>query len=114
MLPGDSRVRWDPSLLTDPRVVHYWDIEAEIGRWFGQNQDAIGFSYFSGAVVWDAYLLFGPQAQWTDVPNPLESFGFTVLADKDELAAAIDELWPAGQAKNSGSGDLLTLYGVDR
>lgn len=95
MLPADARERWDPSLLTDPRVVHYWDAEAEIGRWFGEHRDEIGFSYFSGAVVWDAYLLFGPDAEWREVPVPLESFGFTVLADKEELADAIDELWLA-------------------
>jgi hypothetical protein len=95
MLPGDSRERWAPTLLTDPRVVHYWDTEAEIGRYFGQNQEAIGFTYFSGAIVWDAYLLFGPEAQWTDVPTPLESFGFTVLADKDDLAQAVARIWAA-------------------
>ena len=95
MLPGDSRERWDPTLLTDPRVVHYWDTEADIGQYFGQNRDAIGFTYFSGAIVWDAYLLFGPEAQWTDVPTPLESFGFTVLADKEELAQAVARIWAA-------------------
>ncbi len=93
MLPRDARERWDPSLMTDPRVVHYWDSDAEIGRWFGQNQDNIGFSYFSDAVVWDAYFLFGPDAEWTDVPTPLESFGFTVLADKEELFETIGDLW---------------------
>lgn len=93
MLPGDSRERWDPTLLTDPRVVHYWDTEGDIGRYFGENQDAIGFRYFSGATVWDAYLLFGPEAKWTDVPTPLESFGFTVLADKEELAQAVTRIW---------------------
>ncbi len=93
MLPGDSRERWDPTLLTDPRVVHYWDTEADIGRYFGQNQAAIGFTYFSGAIVWDAYLLFGPEAQWIDVPTPLESSGFTVLADKDDLAQAVARIW---------------------
>jgi len=82
--------------MTDPRVVHYWDPDAEIGGWFGQNKDEIGFSYFSGATVWDAYLLFGPGAAWVDAPAPLESFGFTVLADKEDLNTAIDELWRAG------------------
>ena len=93
MLPSDVRERWDPSLLTDARVVHYWDTDAEIGRWFGQNQEDIGFSYFSRAIVWDAYFLFGPDAEWTDVPKPLESFGSTVLADKDDLKAAITAVW---------------------
>ena len=79
--------------MTDPRVVHYWDTDQEIGKWFGQNQDEIGFSYFSGATVWDVYLLFGPTAEWADVPSPLESFGFTVPADKEELQSAIDRLW---------------------
>ncbi len=43
--------------------------------------------------MWDAYFLFGPDAEWTDVPIPLESFGLTVLADKEELFEAIGDLW---------------------
>lgn len=88
MLFSDSRQRWDPDLLTDPRVTHYWDPDQEIGRWFDQNEQSIGFDFNRGPIVWDAFLLFGPEATWKDIPDPLISFGNTVIADNDELHEA--------------------------
>ena len=81
--------------MTDPRVVHYWDDDQEIGWWFQDHKEEVGFSFFSGSVVWDSYLLFDAEATWTEIPQPLESFGFTVLADKDELAQALDQIFEA-------------------
>lgn len=92
MLFSDSRDRWDPNLLTDPRVTHYWDADQDIGRWFDQNEQAIGFDFNNGPIVWDSFLLFGPEATWSDLPTPLISFGNTVIADNDELHEATMKL----------------------
>lgn len=92
MLFSDSRGRWDATLLTDPRVTHYWDPDQEVGRWFDQNEQSIGFDFNRGPVVWDSFLLFGPEATWTATPSHLVSFGNTVLADKEELLEATMEL----------------------
>ena len=88
MLFSDSRESWDPNLLTDPRVTHYWDPDQDIGRWFDQNEQVIGFEFNKGPVVWDSFLLFGPEATWSGFPAPLISFGNTVIADNDELHEA--------------------------
>jgi len=45
-----------------------------------------------------------PRATWEGAPDPLESSGFTVLADNDEFFAAIASMWSAGlQALSSNA-----------
>ena len=88
MLFSDAKERWDPELMTDPRVTHFWDPDQEIGRWFEQNEQLIGFDFDKGPIVWDSFLLFGPAATWAETPQPLVSFGNTVIADKEELLEA--------------------------
>ena len=79
MLAGDRRSAWDPDLMPDPRVRHYWDENRVLGRYFADK----GASF--GGVAWDIYFLYGPDASWTDVPEPLISSGFTVIGSKDRL-----------------------------
>ncbi len=85
MLFSDARENWDPDLLTDQRVTHYWDPDREIGSWLDENEEVIGFDFKLGPVVWDSFLLFGPDATWDVAPVPLVSFGNTIIADKEEL-----------------------------
>lgn len=88
MVFSDARERWDPDLLTDHRVTHYWDPDQEIGRWFDENEQLVGFDFNRGPIVWDSFLLFGPNATWEETPAPLVAFGNTVIADKEELLEA--------------------------
>ena len=37
MYPGDARARWRDTLLTDPRVRHYWDDQGLLGRLYLHN-----------------------------------------------------------------------------
>ena len=92
--------------MTDPRVVHLWDAEGELGRWFFEHREKVGLGFVPGVIVWDAYLLFGPGAQWEDVPSPLQSWGYTVIGTSDRLKTDLQMLWeqaaeralvPAGQ-----------------
>ena len=92
MLFSDAREHWNPNLLTDARVTHYWDPDQEIGRWFNDNKAAIGFEFDKGPVVWDSFHLFGPDAVWGETPGPLVSFGNTVMADNDLLMVSVAEL----------------------
>ena len=83
MLAGDRRSAWDPDLMPDPRVQHYWDGDRESGIWFADK----GASF--GGVAWDIYFLYGPDATWDAVPEPLTSSGFTVIGSKDRLLSDI-------------------------
>ncbi len=87
MLPGDDRSRWDDSLLTDDRVIHFWDEPREIGRWYARQG-----AYPFGTVAWDIYFLYGPEAVWDEEPEPLVSSGFTVIGQRERLLASITPL----------------------
>lgn len=80
--PGDERSRWDPTVLAGRRTTHFWDQDSISGRWF---KDHVKLSYDTGPVLWDAYLLYGPQAHWSDVPGPLISTGRTVIGSTAQL-----------------------------
>ena len=74
VLPSDSRSAWDAELLTDRRVTHHWDADRITGRWFADN---IGFSH--GSLAWDVYYLYGPGANWEEIPEPLAGSGYTLF-----------------------------------
>lgn len=35
--------------------------------------------------MWDTYLLFDREAQWTDAPTSIVSWGYTIMRTKDEF-----------------------------
>jgi hypothetical protein len=43
-----------------------------------------------GAVLWDAYLLYGAAARWEAAPSHLVSFGRTIIAARESLRAEFD------------------------
>jgi hypothetical protein len=73
-------------VLSDPRVVQFWDENALTSDWFAQHVD------HSQAPAWDVYYLYGPQARWTDAPAPLASTGGTIIGQSSELKDAIAPL----------------------
>ena len=87
MIPGDRRGGFDPGVLNDPRVTHLWDEEKVAGRWFQEHFDVEGCS---DNVLWDAFLVFGPEASWTDVPAPLESAGSTIWSERETLRGCVE------------------------
>jgi hypothetical protein len=89
MLAGDSRSRWDSGLLPDKRVVQFWDEQLVTGTWFGQHLDEMGAAGQTGGVYWDAFLVFGEDARWRNVPSDLISSGATVIGQSEELQAAL-------------------------
>ncbi len=46
-----------------------------VGRWFAQQETP---AEIDAGIVWDAYLLYGPEAEWNAKPEPLISWGATV------------------------------------
>ena len=84
MIPTDARGawRWTGNVITDPRVVHFWDDQKVVGKWFAQQETP---AEIDAGIVWDAYFLYGPDAQWNAKPEPLISFGATVLDEFETL-----------------------------
>jgi hypothetical protein len=71
-----------------PSARHYWDDDWATGRWVAEH-DLGGLGY-QGA-VYDAYFLFGPNATWDDVPQPLVASGQPVVG-ASELEDAVAKL----------------------
>lgn len=90
MLPSDARVKWDSSILTDPRVTQLWDADRLVGRWVAEEESLhLGDT---GAVVWDAFLLFGPEATWESAPTELLAWGTPIVGRVPELMDALKPL----------------------
>ena len=73
-------------VLPDPRVVQYWDGGALTSRWFAENVD------HSPGLAWDVYYLYGPEATWAKMPEPLLSSGGSIIGQSSGLDAAISPL----------------------
>jgi hypothetical protein len=91
VLAGDGRSLWSPELLTDERVTHLCDATAEVGRSFG---DADEYDrYVRGPLAWDIFFLYGPDAQWEEVPLPVVASGSTIIARKDWLKESVAQFF---------------------
>lgn len=74
-------------VLPDARVIHYWDDAAQTSDWFADNVENI-----DAKAWWDVYYLYGPDAEWRDVPAPLVASGGTVIGRSSELKEAMTPL----------------------
>jgi len=95
MFGSEQREHWPSDALTDPRVVHFWDEEKVVGRWYMQRlagiqeQRAPKTSGATGPVLWDAYLLYGAESVWEETPTGLRSWGRTILRTQDTLRTSV-------------------------
>jgi hypothetical protein len=101
MFPGDSKSEWPPELLTDSRVVHRWDEPKAVGTFFGQSRSKMQAQLTSdsngtgGDILWDSYLLYGPEARWDSFPTGLTHWGRTIVAARETLRRQFDRLFAA-------------------
>ena len=86
MLWSDRRERWDEAVLSDSRVIHFWDSDAQVGEWFARQVDG-----YQG-ISWDVYYLYGPDATWETVPSPLVSSGGTIVDERETLEMEVRKL----------------------
>ena len=94
MLPTDARSEWDATLLDDRRVRHFWDEDTVLGTWLANPRNAnLGYP---GSIVWDAYVLFGPDARWGDVRTQVAGFGSPLIGRTGALAAELEPYVTAG------------------
>ena len=94
MLPSDylARSMMEPDdLLSDPRVIHFWDEEKMVGRWFEQNVTRLG-EPGDERVEWDAYFLYGPGETWDEEPPHHASWGRTIVDSREQLRTDLSEM----------------------
>ena len=103
MYPDDARERWSADLLTDRRVTPWWDEEKSVGRWYGErmremeDRRAPGARDLDGPILWDAYLVYGPEAKWNDTPTGLRRWGRTILATREPFLETFQTLVDAAR-----------------
>jgi len=101
MFPGDARARWPADLLDDPRVRQWWDEDKRAGQWFGEHPD---FGGERGRILWDAYLLFPPEAEWGESgPAPVTSWGAPIVRTRETLREHLDRVVAGTRAGNGRS-----------
>ena len=94
MFGTEVRDDWPPEVLTDRRVTHWWDEGKTVGRWYmpqiGDMRATMSpkASGFSGNVLWDAYLVYGPEGRWDAAPTGLRRWGRTILRTQEDLRDA--------------------------
>ena len=76
-------------MLTDSRVVHFWDEKKTVGSWFAKQENP---QYETPGIVWDAFYLYGPDAQWDVKPEPLITSGATVRDEAEKLREKLGPL----------------------
>jgi hypothetical protein len=81
MVAGDQRSRWPKGLLHDPRVSEFWDQAKVLGAWYARQPQ----HPYPGEVTWDAWVLYGPQAKWTERATGALGWGYTILRTRDQL-----------------------------
>src|SRR5262245_21842491 len=95
MYPGDSRDRWRDALLTDARVRHYWDERRAIGQlylqllpemWQKRTPDTV---LPDADALWVAYMLYAPDAQWTDRHPDVIAWGSPIFRSTDPLMSEL-------------------------
>jgi hypothetical protein len=101
MYPTDRRELWPADILTDSRVVHYWDDRKQVGTWYAERFNEMKSTVeptstdLGGPILWDAYLVYGPESRWNDAPSGLRRWGRTILKTQEGLTQALTDVLSA-------------------
>lgn len=96
MYPGDARESWRGTLLTDPRVRHYWDDRRAMGQLYLQLLPTIwpkrsaDTTLPDADALWDAYLLYASDVDWADRPPSVVSWGSPIYRSTDTLIEQLE------------------------
>jgi hypothetical protein len=100
MYPGDSPDHFPEArtLIPDRRVVHYWDQQKDVGRWFY----GLVPTDTRGDIEWDAFYLYDRDSIWSDRPTSMLTWGRTILTDRRKLLDQVAQLTGAAAAPAIG------------
>ncbi len=80
----------------DPRFIHYWDGSNAVGQYFRQHlisdYTKSGAFWDGGEVVWDTFVIFGDQAQWSGAKEDLKGWGRTIMSAFEQLKNHIKDI----------------------
>ncbi len=71
--------------------MRYWDETRSVGRTLFETVPGLWPSRADqskrpqGGVMWDSYLLFGPDARWDDETPQVLSWGYAILMTRERL-----------------------------
>jgi hypothetical protein len=91
MLSTDARSRWNwtSGTISDTRAIHYWDEKRVVGTLLGKEDNPMGET---PGIAWDAFYLYGPDAEWKENPPQVVVRGATVRDEADALREKIEPL----------------------
>lgn len=98
MYPTDMKERWPADVLADARVVHFWDEQKSVGRWYMERIDGMSATLapdskgVAGPILWDAYLVYGPESVWSDAPSGLRRWGRTIVGTREPFRESFHAL----------------------
>jgi len=93
MLFGDDQSDVSVHLISDPSATHYWDGKRLLGIWFAQQEKYK--SETTGPIACDTYFLYGPTARRETIPEPLVTFGRTVIGKSKNIENNLNRLLTA-------------------
>ena len=98
MYPGDARSKWPAKVLTDPRVLHFWDEQRVTGTKYMTQLPAILARRAPETLqpdadaMWDAFFVYPAGDTW-QYPLPLPaSWGYPIMVTRDRLPQQIATL----------------------
>ncbi len=99
MYEGDKESRWPRTVFTDKRVQQRWDEPKAAGVWFLEHlRDLRPARRVDGKfpqrvdAMWDTWLLFDRNATWKDVPDGLVSWGYPIMANRQQLQEDLESI----------------------
>ena len=90
MVVTDRKDKWNPKLLDDKRVKHYWDEERVLGKWIADNVKEVKHL---GPIDWDSYYLFDTDGEWNDTFENLIANGTPIARTTEKLAEGAKTLF---------------------
>ena len=83
MIPTDARSQWNwtGGILDDTRVLHYWDEQKKVGRFYADKDPEAD----DPDVVWDTFYLYGSDAKWIEKPDHQLATGASVRSEFETL-----------------------------
>jgi hypothetical protein len=98
MYPGDARAKWPAGVMTDQRVLHYWDEDRAVGTHYLSHLPAMldrraaETRVPAADAMWDAFYVYGRGVTWeAPVPLPI-SWGYPILVTRDQLVRDLARL----------------------
>jgi hypothetical protein len=98
MYPGDARLKWSPTILTDSRAAHFWDEERVIGRWYLSrlpsmiDRRAPPTMQPVDDVLWDAFFIYAPGDRWQDASALPVRWGYPIMVTREHLMSEVEAL----------------------